>query len=105
MAGFGLVVLIEVLTKLERGLTPDAPIMLGVALVALAANAAALSFLWRHRADDINMSSAWLCSRNDVLANGASCSRRRVSASAVPHGPMSSSAWGSRLCSASRRSA
>ena len=70
MAGFGLAVLIEVLTKLARGLTPDAPIMLGVALLALAANAAALSFLWRHRADDINMSSAWLCSRNDVLANG-----------------------------------
>ena len=29
----------------------------------------ALALLWRHRADDINMSSAWLCSRNDVLAN------------------------------------
>ena len=71
MAGLGLAVLIEVLTKLARGLTPDAPIMWGVALVALAANAVALAFLWRHRADDINMGSAWICSRNDVLANGA----------------------------------
>lgn len=25
--------------------------------------------LWRHRADDINMSSVWLCSRNDLIAN------------------------------------
>ena len=69
MAAFSLAVLIEVLTKLARGLTPEAPIMWSVALVALGANAVALALLWRHRADDINMSSAWLCSRNDVLAN------------------------------------
>jgi Co/Zn/Cd efflux system component len=25
--------------------------------------------LWRHRGDDINMSSVWLCSRNDIVAN------------------------------------
>jgi Co/Zn/Cd efflux system component len=41
----------------------------GVAALALAANAAVLAFLWRHRADDLNMRSAWLCSRNDVIAN------------------------------------
>ena len=41
-----------------------------VALVALVANASVLAFLWRHRADDINMRSVWLCSRNDVIANG-----------------------------------
>ena len=28
-----------------------------------------LAFLWRHRSDDLNMRSAWLCSRNDVIAN------------------------------------
>jgi Co/Zn/Cd efflux system component len=42
-----------------------------VGLVALAANASVLAFLWRHRTDDLNMRSAWLCSRNDVIANGA----------------------------------
>jgi Co/Zn/Cd efflux system component len=26
-------------------------------------------FLWRHRFDDLNMRSAWRCSRNDVLSN------------------------------------
>jgi Co/Zn/Cd efflux system component len=69
MAAFGVGVLVEVATKLARGLTPDAGIMSAVALVALAANASVLAFLWRHRSDDINMRSAWLCSRNDVTAN------------------------------------
>jgi Co/Zn/Cd efflux system component len=70
MAGFGIGVLVEVTTKLARGLTPDAGTMSIVAFVALLANAAVLQFLWRHRSDDINMRSAWLCSRNDVMANG-----------------------------------
>ncbi|MGH7359788.1 MAG: cation transporter [Candidatus Rokuibacteriota bacterium] len=69
MAGFGVGVLIEASTKLARGLTPEPGIMSTVALVALLANAAVLLFLWRHRADDINMRSAYVCSRNDVIAN------------------------------------
>jgi Co/Zn/Cd efflux system component len=69
MAGFGAGVLIEVATKLARGVTPAAGIMSAVALIALLANAAVLVCLWRHRADDINMRSVWLCSRNDVMAN------------------------------------
>jgi cation diffusion facilitator family transporter len=70
MAAFALGIVIEVATKLVRGLTPEAAIMWVVALAALLANAAVLGVLWRHRTDDINMRSAWLCSRNDVIANG-----------------------------------
>jgi len=70
MAGFGIGIVVEVAAKLARGLTPEAAIMWAVALAALVANAAVLALLWRHRADDINMRSAWLCSRNDVIANG-----------------------------------
>ncbi len=70
MASFGAGVLAEIATKLARGVTPEAGIMSIVALGALVANAAVLLVLWRHRGDDINMRSAWLCSRNDVLANG-----------------------------------
>ena len=70
MAGFGIGIGAEVCSKLARGLTPEAGIMWAVALAALGANAAVLGLLWRHRADDINMRSAWLCSRNDVMANG-----------------------------------
>jgi Co/Zn/Cd efflux system component len=40
-----------------------------IGLLALAANSICLVLLWRHRADDINMSSVWLCSRNDIIAN------------------------------------
>ncbi|MEP4650177.1 MAG: cation transporter, partial [Ilumatobacter sp.] len=29
----------------------------------------AFALLWRHRSDDINMTSTWLCSRNDLIAN------------------------------------
>jgi Co/Zn/Cd efflux system component len=69
MAAFGAGVLVQVGTKLARGLTPDADLMAGIGLLALAANASVLAFLWRHRADDLNMRSVWLCSRNDVIAN------------------------------------
>jgi Co/Zn/Cd efflux system component len=69
MAAFGAGVLVEVGAKLARGLTPDAGVMAGIGLLALAANASVLAFLWRHRADDLNMRSVWLCSRNDVIAN------------------------------------
>lgn len=69
MAAFGAAVLAEVALKLGRGLLPAAPMMTGIGLLALAANAVVLALLARHRDDDINMRSAWLCSRNDVIAN------------------------------------
>jgi len=69
MAAFGGIVLIEVVFKLLRDLTPAADLMSGVGLIALAANVFCLWLLWRHRNDDVNMASAWLCSRNDVVAN------------------------------------
>jgi Co/Zn/Cd efflux system component len=40
-----------------------------VGLAALAANLICLALLYRHRSDDTNMSSTWVCSRNDVVAN------------------------------------
>jgi Co/Zn/Cd efflux system component len=48
---------------------PAAAVMSGVGLMALAANGIVLACLWRRRDDDLNMRSAWLCSRNDVVAN------------------------------------
>jgi cation diffusion facilitator family transporter len=69
MAGFGAGVLIEAAAKVARGGTPTAEVMGTVGLAALAANGLCLWLLWRRRADDINMRSAWLCSRNDVTAN------------------------------------
>ncbi|WP_245969822.1 cation transporter [Thiocapsa rosea] len=38
-------------------------------LLGLAANSLCLYLLWRHRHDDVNMSSVWECSRNDIASN------------------------------------
>ena len=45
--------------------------MVGTGALALIANAFCFSLLWRHRADDINLRSTWLCSCNDLIGNGA----------------------------------
>ena len=69
MATFAAGVAAEVVVKLALGVVPAADLMWGVALLALAANACVLALLARHRGADLNMRSAWLCSRNDVIAN------------------------------------
>jgi cation diffusion facilitator family transporter len=69
MAAFGLGVLAQAVVKITQGLVPSAEIMGVIGLLALAANVVCLTLLWRHRADDINMRSAWVCSRNDVIGN------------------------------------
>lgn len=38
-------------------------------VLGLIANGVCLRLLWRHRQEDINMSSVWECSRNDIAAN------------------------------------
>ena len=38
-------------------------------LIGLAANSLCLFLLWRHRHEDVNMSSVWECSRNDIASN------------------------------------
>jgi Co/Zn/Cd efflux system component len=38
-------------------------------LLGLAANGLCLLLLWRHRDEDVNMSSVWECSRNDIATN------------------------------------
>lgn len=71
MAAFGLFALGEVIYRL---VSPEAPLPATVGIVgalALAANGACLLLLRRHRGDDINMRSVWLCSRNDMAANAA----------------------------------
>lgn len=53
-------------------MTPSLPIfeVMGIfSLLGLIANSACLFLLWRHRHEDVNMSSVWECSRNDIAAN------------------------------------
>jgi Co/Zn/Cd efflux system component len=70
MAAFGAGVLAQVVLKIAHGALPEAEVMGAVGGIVLAANALCLLLLWRRRGDDVNMRSAWLCSRNDVIANG-----------------------------------
>ncbi len=55
-----------------RLFVPDVPIfeVMGTfSLLGLAANSICLYLLWRHRNEDVNMSSVWECSRNDIASN------------------------------------
>ena len=71
MAAFGVGVLVEAGVRIQAGVPPLVPVMAAVGVLALAANVFCFSLLWRHRADDVNLRSTWLCSRNDLFANGA----------------------------------
>lgn len=68
---FGLLVLCQAAWRAVDGTPPVADAMALMGLVALAGNTWAFALLWRHRSDDINMTSTWLCSRNDLIANVA----------------------------------
>jgi Co/Zn/Cd efflux system component len=69
MAGFGLFVFGQAMYKIIIPHIPAFETIGVIGVLALAANSLCLLLLWRHRADDINMSSVWLCSRNDIIAN------------------------------------
>lgn len=66
---FGIWILVEVVRRLLGGGAPSPEAMGLIGLLALAANLVCLSLLWRFRAQDVNMSSTFECSRNDVIAN------------------------------------
>ncbi len=48
---------------------PREEIMFTVAIVALVMNSICLFLLTRHKDDDLNFKSVWVCSRNDIFAN------------------------------------
>lgn len=69
MCLFGAFVLGQLVYKLVFPQPPTFQTMGAVGALALAVNATCFALLWRHRAEDINMRSVWLCSRNDLIAN------------------------------------
>jgi cation diffusion facilitator family transporter len=69
MALFGAGVLIEAVYKIAAGVTPAAETMGIIGLLVLIGNGVCFLLLFRHRSDDLNMRSTWLCSRNDIIAN------------------------------------
>lgn len=65
----GLLVLGQVVYKLFNPAVPIFELMGLFSLIALSANALCLLLLSKHRHEDVNMSSVWACSRNDIIAN------------------------------------
>lgn len=62
-------VLLEVVRRLARGSEPEAPAMIAISLLALAANVGCLLLIAGHRHGGAHMKASWIFSTNDVLAN------------------------------------
>jgi cation diffusion facilitator family transporter len=71
MGAFGFFTLGYAGYKLFHPQVPQSETIGLIGLLALGANSLCLFLLWRHRAEDVNMRSVWLCSRNDIIANTA----------------------------------
>jgi Co/Zn/Cd efflux system component len=65
----GLGAMAEVGRRALLGSDPVEPIMIGVALLALAANLACVALLARHRQGGVHLRASWIFSTNDALAN------------------------------------
>ena len=64
-----LAVAAQLIYKLFVPSVPIFEVMGTFSLIGLAANSVCLFLLWRHRLEDVNMSSVWECSRNDIASN------------------------------------
>jgi len=62
-------VLSQIVYKIFVPSVPLFEVMGAFSLMGLGANSLCLFLLWRHRQDDVNMTSVWECSRNDIVAN------------------------------------
>jgi len=59
----------QVIYRMQAPVLPSFEIMGLFSLAGMTANTLCLYLLWRHRHDDLNMSSVWACSRNDIISN------------------------------------
>ncbi len=66
---FGLGLIVTIIASLLGEPQPIGLAMVAVAGLALLGNLACFGLLMKHRGEDVNMRSVWLCSRNDVISN------------------------------------
>jgi Co/Zn/Cd efflux system component len=62
-------VLLEVVRKWHHGSEPSSIVMIGVSVLALAANTGCLYLLRKHRRGEVHMRASWIFSTTDVQAN------------------------------------
>ena len=68
LAAFAIVA--QIVYRFAADLSPPSFEVMGIfSLLGLTANSICLFLLWRHRSEDVNMSSVWECSRNDIATN------------------------------------
>ena len=66
---FGIGIVASIVASLMGEPQPIGPAMMAVAGAALIGNLICFALLMKHRGEDVNMRSVWLCSRNDVIGN------------------------------------
>jgi len=64
-------VVADALSRIASQTPPSSAVVGVVGALALAGNGACFALLYRHRGDNLNLRSTWLCSRNDLIANVA----------------------------------
>ncbi len=64
-----ILVVAQIIQRLYSPVLPSYEVMSIFSLAGLMANSLCVFLLWRHRHEDVNMSSVWECSRNDIASN------------------------------------
>ncbi len=65
----GLLILGDILRRAIYGSEPVSALMMGMGVVALAANVWCLLLIQKHRDGEVHMRASWIFSKNDVIAN------------------------------------
>ena len=66
---FGAYVIWEVFDKITHPIVPISETISFIGVLALIANIICYILLTRHKGENINLKSAWICSRNDLFGN------------------------------------
>ncbi|MHA3098039.1 cation transporter [Acinetobacter brisouii] len=69
MLFFAILILVKVIWAYCTGVQPEAMTMGVIGIIALIANVISALVLYAFRDGDANMTSVWLCSRNDAIGN------------------------------------
>jgi Co/Zn/Cd efflux system component len=64
-----LIVVGQIVYRMFHPAVPVFETMALISVLGLVANGSCLFLLWKHREEDVNMSSVWECSRNDIASN------------------------------------